>query len=76
VTVSREVEPPAPTPAPAPTLGRYIEGEAAAPGSSAPAPEPPKEVDPEEMYEQVLERLKRDFIHDLEASGHLLRDHP
>ena len=32
--------------------------------------------DPDEMYEQVLERLRRDLIHELELHGHLLRHHP
>ncbi|MGH2969517.1 MAG: hypothetical protein ACRDK0_10700, partial [Solirubrobacteraceae bacterium] len=32
--------------------------------------------DPDELYEQVLERLRRDLVAELEQSGHLLRDHP
>jgi hypothetical protein len=31
-------------------------------------------ADPEEMYEQVLQRLRRDLIAELEQSGQLLRD--
>jgi hypothetical protein len=35
-----------------------------------------KAADPEEIYEQVLERLRRDLVAELEQNGHLLRDHP
>ena len=31
-------------------------------------------ADPDEMYEQVLQRLRRDLIAELEQSGQLLRD--
>ena len=40
-------------------------------GAAAGAP-----ADAEEMYEQVVERLRRDLIAELEQNGHLLRDHP
>ena len=32
------------------------------------------ELDHEEIYEQVLERLRRDLVAELEQQGHLLRD--
>jgi hypothetical protein len=32
--------------------------------------------DPEEIYEQVVDRLKRDLLGELEQHGHLLREHP
>jgi hypothetical protein len=35
-----------------------------------------KGADPEEIYEQVLERLRRDLVAELEQNGHLLRDNP
>jgi creatinine amidohydrolase/Fe(II)-dependent formamide hydrolase-like protein len=30
----------------------------------------------DEMYDEVLQRLRRDLIHELEATGNLLRDNP
>jgi hypothetical protein len=32
--------------------------------------------DPDEIYEKVLERLRRDLVVELEQNGHLIRDHP
>jgi hypothetical protein len=32
--------------------------------------------DPEEAYEEVLRRLRRDLVAELEQNGHLLRDNP
>jgi len=79
VTVTREV-------APAPTgdvLARAVTDVAAdtpqssastshsgIPDSAAPA----KPQDPEELYEEVMTRLRRDLIAELEQNGHLLRD--
>ena len=40
------------------------------PDSNAPA----KPQDPEELYEEVMTRLRRDLIAELEQNGHLLRD--
>jgi hypothetical protein len=40
------------------------------PDSDAPA----KPQDPEELYEEVMTRLRRDLIAELEQNGHLLRD--
>ena len=31
-------------------------------------------ADPDEIYEQVLERLRRDLVAELEQNGHLLRE--
>ena len=43
------------------------------PVSEAPGA-PAQGADPEEMYEQVLQRLRRDLIAELEQNGQLLRD--
>jgi hypothetical protein len=34
----------------------------------------PEAPDPDEVYEQVMTRLRRDLIAELEQNGHLLRD--
>ena len=81
VTVSREVADSAPAPAPAspgsPVLGRAQEdAPAASTPHQAPANDsaPPEEDDSDEIYEKVVERLRRDLIAELEQHGHLLRE--
>jgi hypothetical protein len=89
VTVSREVTPsaaPAPATAPAPGGGNVLaraetDRAPATPAVTTPhsssiadneaAPAPP---DPEELYEEVMTRLRRDLIAELEQNGHLLRN--
>jgi len=80
VTVSREVSA-APAPAAesdnvvarvidaAPSPAASVAHEAPGPGGAAPA-----EADPDAIYEQVLERLRRDLVAELEQNGHLLRE--
>jgi hypothetical protein len=82
--VSREA---APTPAPAESgnvLAR-AETDTAAPVASSTVATPHSssipetgpaapELDPEEVYEQVMTRLRRDLIAELEQNGHLLRE--
>ena len=79
VTVSREVADTTPAPAPpgSPVLAR---AEASEPAASTPhqAPandaEASEETDPDEIYEKVVDRLRRDLIAELEQHGHLLRE--
>ena len=83
VTVSREVSAPhrpRPRPPRATTSSRASIDEAPAPATSvahqAPGPDgaAPAEADPDAIYEQVLERLRRDLVAELEQNGHLLRE--
>jgi hypothetical protein len=81
VTVSREVADSGPAPAPpspgSPVLAR---AEVDAPAASTPPQAPandaqaPEETDPDEIYEKVVDRLRRDLIAELEQHGHLLRE--
>jgi hypothetical protein len=81
VTVSREVRD-APAAAPAAEsdnvvsravtideVSTSVPQEATSPGAAAPA-----EADPDAIYEQVLGRLRRDLVEELEQNGHLLRE--
>ena len=52
-------------PAPAASVPHQASG----PDAAAPA-----EADPGAIYEQVLERLRRDLVAELEQNGHLLRE--
>ena len=45
-----------------------------APATVSEAPGQGAAADPDEMYEQVLQRLRRDLIAELEQNGQLLRD--
>jgi hypothetical protein len=45
-------------------------------GAAAGALGPGDKPDADEMYEQVLQRLRRDLVAELEQNGLLLRDHP
>jgi hypothetical protein len=88
VTVSREVDttpPPAQAPAPARDANVLARAETTAEtpstavttqhSSSIPDnDDPAKPADPDEIYEQVMTRLRRDLIAELEQNGHLLRD--
>jgi hypothetical protein len=85
VTVSREAAdaPAAPHAAPSdgPVLGRArVDAPAPAAASSSsssatPANDnPQKRPDADEIYEEVLQRLRRDLVAELEQQGHLLRD--
>jgi hypothetical protein len=79
VTVTREVS--ADAPEPAENVLARAETDVTATSTSTPhsssipeqgaAPEAP---DPDEVYEQVMTRLRRDLIAELEQNGHLLRD--
>jgi hypothetical protein len=80
MTVSREVAdaPPAPPSDSGPVLAR---AEVSAPPaastptqSSANDAEAPEGTDPDEIYEKVVDRLRRDLIAELEQHGHLLRE--
>jgi len=84
VTVTREVAP-APAPAPGPPAGGVLaraETTAETPQTTTATPHsgisdaaaPAQPQDPEELYEQVMTRLRRDLIAELEQNGHLLRD--
>ena len=81
MTVSREISTPAAAPASGSdnVVARVID-EAPAPATTVPhqAPGPdgaaPAEADPDAIYEQVLERLRRDLVAELEQNGHLLRE--
>ena len=42
--------------------------------SSGPEADAPKGPDPDEIYEQVVERLRHDLIAELEQHGHLFRE--
>ena len=81
VTVSREVADTAPAPAPSspgsPVLARAeVDAPAATTAHQAPAndSEAPEETDSDEIYEKVVDRLRRDLIAELEQHGHLLRE--
>ena len=88
VTVSREVAPtpapPAPRPPRAATSSRARRPEAAPAASSTVATPHSSSIpesgaaapglDPEEVYDQVMTRLRRDLIAELEQNGHLLRE--
>jgi len=43
-------------------------------GADPAAADAPAGADPDEIYEQVVERLRRDLIAELEQHGHLLRE--
>jgi hypothetical protein len=82
VTVSREVSTDAPAPAEN-VLARAQTDAAATPATTTATPhsssipeqgDAPKAPDPDEVYEQVMTRLRRDLIAELEQNGHLLRD--
>ena len=51
-----------------------IEAAGSAAGDALGLPEQGEAADPEEIYEQVIERLRRDLIAELEQHGHLLRE--
>jgi hypothetical protein len=78
VTVTRDVS--ADAPAPAENVLARAETDVTATSTSTPhsssIPEQgaPKAPDPDEVYEQVMTRLRRDLIAELEQNGHLLRD--
>ena len=78
--VSREV---APAPAPTESDNVIARAETAAPAPTASTPHSssipeqgaaPEAPDPDEVYEQVMTRLRRDLIAELEQNGHLLRE--
>jgi hypothetical protein len=82
VTVSREV---AHVPAPTENVLARAETSEAAPEASTSVSTPhsssipeqdgaPAAPDPDEIYEQVMTRLRRDLIAELEQNGHLLRE--
>ena len=84
MTVSREIAPDAgPAPAAVATVRRRARAcgdrhavvQSPTPHSGIPDSDAPaKPQDPEELYEEVMARSRRDLIAELEQNGHLLRD--
>jgi hypothetical protein len=70
--------------APAPMLAREIaSGAGAGPGPSgaaapapSPAPAPRSELDLDDLYDRLAERLRRELLQDGDRAGHLLRELP
>jgi hypothetical protein len=66
-------------PAPAtPTIARELApGAGPGPsGSPAPAPAPRADLDVDDLYDRLAERLRRELLQDADRAGHLLRELP
>jgi hypothetical protein len=81
VTVSREVADVPAAPSDGAVLGRALVDAPAAPtpavtgdGATPANDNPTKGPDADEIYEEVIQRLRRDLVAELEQQGHLLRD--
>jgi hypothetical protein len=61
--------------APAPAAGNAGSDPAAAPGAG-PGGEKKEELTPDQMYDYILERLRRDLVVEREQLGHLIIDNP